>query len=650
MVMHNVLLIGNPNIGKTSLFNLLTGSRQKTSNFPGTTVDYQLATHKSEAGTIRLVDLPGIYSLNAQLPVEEIVSEALQGHPWGEEPNYLLIVADITRPETGLRLALEAKDLGLSFGVVATMADRATEAQSANFNRIVSQLDVPCVAVSSLNLQDRGRVHALIESLKDAVAPVDPEFKTRYSSWKSQLAADHKGYQTKLAEARNSLEVDTQTVNEDAKRRDRLDRIFLHPVWGTIILITIFLAMFTVIFRMAEFPMTWIEWGFGWLGDQVTALIGPGALSSLLADGIIAGVGAVLVFLPQIILLFLIIAILEETGYLARSAALLDRFLKPVGLSGHSFVPLLSCFACAIPGIMATRNMSDPRQRFVTIMIAPLMTCSARWPIYTLFVSAFIPSQTVLGVFSLQALVMLGLVMLGFLSALAIAFVFRLLLKRTYKPGFLLELPPYRQPILRNVWLTLWTKVGDFLKTAGTLIMLFAVLVWLLGYYPNPPTPVDEEGKPLVEIVAEPGEDAPRLVTEDESLESSFLGVASSAVQPIFEPMGADWRMTVSILTAFAAREVAVASMGVIYSLDPEDEAEQVALQAKLAQDYSLAAALAFLVFFVYALQCLSTVAVVKRETRSWLWPSLQFVYMTLLAYGMAVLTFQITLAATGAG
>jgi len=604
-------LVGAPNSGKTALFNALTGSRQKIANYAGVTVERKEGQATTPGGRrVRVLDLPGTYSLRARSPDEAVTRDVVLGRFPGEAPpDVLICVADATNLRLVLRLILELKQVGRPAVLALNMYDIARrQGLEIDLERLSAELDMPVIPTVAVRKGGVGALLAEVDRL--GLTPVQAE-----SAWREPTT-------TEIRAAHREAERILKAAVAPPKRPDtwtaRLDAVLLHPVAGTVILLALLFLMFQAVFTWATPAMDAIDGGFAALAGLVDAYLPDGMLKSLLADGIIAGVGSVLVFLPQIVILFFFIILLEDFGYMARAAFMMDRTMGAAGLHGRAFIPLLSSFACAIPGIMAARVIDNKRDRFTTIMVAPLMTCSARIPVYTLIIAAFIPRQTVWGFASLQGLVMFGLYASGILSALAVAFVARRLMWRGAVEPFIMELPAYKTPDPKNVVMNVLQRAKIFLRRAGTIILAMMVLVWFLSTVPGPP----------------PGATGP-------AIDYSFAGMIGHALEPILKPIGFNWQIGVALIPGMAAREVAVGALGTVYAVSGAESATG-GLEGVLSAQWSLATALAFLAWYVFAPQCASTLAVVKRETNSWRWPVVMFVYMIVLAYAAAFLTFHV--------
>ncbi|HVJ55798.1 MAG TPA: ferrous iron transporter B [Aliidongia sp.] len=612
-----IALVGNPNCGKTALFNALTGSRQKVANYPGVTVERKEGQFLTPAGhRVQLVDLPGTYSLRARSPDEVVTRDAVLGRLDGEaEPDLLLCVADATNLRLVLRLVLELKQVGRPIMLAVNMFDIARHRGiGIDLDRLAAELGMPVVPTVAVRRNGIEDLLNRIDRLEALPAGAEPQ------RWREPDAGEIRAAHR---EAERILKLCVKPPARPDDWTNRLDAVLLHPVFGILILLAILFVMFQAVFTWANTPMDLIKAGFDALGAWVVDTFPDGMLRSLVSDGLIAGVGSVLVFLPQILILFFFIILLEDFGYMARAAFLMDRIMGGAGLHGRAFIPLLSSFACAIPGIMATRVIDSRRDRLATILVAPLMTCSARIPVYTLIISAFVPHRQVAGFIDLQGLVMFGLYATGILSALAVAFVLRKLVWRGRVEPFIMELPAYKLPNLRNIATGLVLRARIFLQRAGTIILSMMILIWFLSSVPGPP-----EG------------------AVGPAIDYSFAGRIGHALEPVLAPIGFTWEIAVALIPGMAAREVAVAALGTVYAVSGGEEATG-ALGQTLAQHWGLPTALALLAWYIFAPQCASTLGVIKRETNSWAWPSIVFVYMIALAYGAAFLVFH---AATALG
>jgi ferrous iron transport protein B len=613
-----IALVGNPNCGKTALFNILTGSRQKVANYAGVTVERKEGSLLTPSGLrIRILDLPGAYSLDPLTPDEQVTADVLLGRRAGESaPDFVVCVTDATNLRQNLRLVLSLKRLGLPMVVALNMTDIARRKGIViDADRLALELGTP--VVETVGVKTAG-VRALIKVL-DATAM--PERGAHKTSWQPLSRADIEHDQTEVRRILGAVGGDRL---DGVTFSDRLDALVLHPVLGPLILALILFLVFQAVFAWAQVPMDEIKLGVASFGDWLGAAMPASLLKDLLINGILAGVGSVLVFLPQIIILFFFILVLEDSGYLPRAAFLLDRVMGSVGLSGRAFIPLLSSFACAIPGIMATRTIQNPRDRLATIMIAPLMTCSARLPVYALIIGAFIPRRTVWGGLELQGVVLFALYLLGIASAMAVAFV----LKRSGKQGgfqaLMLELPAYHWPNLRNLIIGLWQRVEIFMSRVGTIILALMVILWALSSFPAPP----------------PGATGPPI-------QYSIAGHLGAWLAVLFKPIGFNWQISIALVPGLAAREVAVGALGTVYALSATGTDMSSALTPLITQSWSLPTALSLLAWYVFAPQCLSTLATVKRETNSWRYPIIMAAYLFGLAYLGSWITFRIATALT---
>ena len=614
----HVALLGNPNCGKTALFNLLTGARQKVANYAGVTVERKEGLFSTASGKrVRLLDLPGAYSLNAISADETITRDVILGTAQGEaRPDLVVCVTDATNLKLNLRLAIEAKRLGIPMVLALNMSDIARKRGiQIDTAKLENELGIPIVETVGVH---HGGANKLIAYIDSHVSPTQLSALT----WHAPNIDDV------LSTQQEVRRVFAATVLEpliDTRWDDAIDRVVLHPVWGMLILAATLFLMFQAVFSWAAVPMDAIKGGVESIGAFVKNILPVGMLQSLLVDGVIAGVGSVLVFLPQILILFLFILALEDSGYLPRAAFLLDRVMGTVGLSGRSFIPLLSSFACAIPGIMATRTITNWRDRLVTIMIAPLMTCSARLPVYALIIGAFIPAKTVAGIFNLQGVVLFALYFAGIFSAMAVAWVFKLWQGKAVHHPLMLELPSYHWPNPRNLAIGLWERVWIFLNRVGTIILTLMILLWFLSTFPAPPE----------------GAIGP-------AIQYSFAGIIGRALEVIFAPIGFNWQISIALIPGLAAREVAVGALGTVYALSAAGDQVADQLTPMIAQSWSLATAFSLLAWYVFAPQCIATLAAVKRETNSWRYMIMMAGYLFGLAYLASFITYRVALALGG--
>jgi ferrous iron transport protein B len=612
-LMH-LALVGTPNSGKTSLFNALTGSRQKVANYPGVTVERKEGTFVTPAGRqVSVVDLPGTYSLRGRSPDEEITRDMVLGRAPGETaPDLVLCVADSTNLRLTIRLLLELKRTGRPLMLVLNMFDIATRrGVSVDVPKLSQELDVPVVTSIAVR---KGGIAELLRRTDEIAA--QGQAPAGQNLWQPLTASQLRATQ------READRIIASSVTLPAKPDTwtaRIDAVVLHPVAGLAILAAILFVMFQAVFAWAQPLMDLLSSAFEALGQLVHDTLPEGLVQSFLQNGVISGVGSVIVFLPQIIIIFLFILLLEDFGYMARAAFLMDRIMGGAGLHGRAFIPLLSSFACAIPGIMATRVIDNRRDRLTTILIAPLMTCSARIPVYTLIISAFIPDQEVWGWLNLRGLVMFGLYATGIASALGVSFLVKFFMLRDYAPApFMLELPDYKLPRLKSIVIGVYTRAKMFLQRAGTTIFSMMVLIWFLASFP--PAPAGAEGP---------------------AINYSLAAMIGKALEPLLAPLGFNWQISVALIPGMAAREVAVAALGTVYAIEGGKEAaEQIG--HVLATKWSLATALSLLVWYIFAPQCASTLAVIRRETGSWRWMAVTFAYMLALAYLASLATYNI--------
>lgn len=746
-----VALTGNPNCGKTTLFNALTGLRAKVGNYAGVTVERKEGKLVGVESTtpIRVLDLPGTYSLSPNSLDEQVSRDVLLNRlPELPAPNLIVVVVDASNLQRNLYYATQVIELGHPTILALNMVDVAElNGHTIDANKLAELLGVPVVPIVAstgfglkalrseiLNTLDHkttteprlfcqlpGLFRIEATALADLLAKTYQERQLQATAEALLLLSNEKALasssthypqsiQDAVAAARKRLDaanvdwrgapiewrygrvaeiqqaVTTELAPPGETFSDKLDRVVTHKVWGTLIFVAIMYLIFQCIFTFAEYPMTWLESGVAWAGEQVGHLIPSGDLHDLLVNGVIAGVGGVVVFLPQILMLFLFIGLLEDTGYMARAAFLMDRLMSRVGLHGKSFIPMLSSFACAIPGIMATRTIENPKDRLVTILVAPLMSCSARLPVYTLLIGACIPDRVlgnlnyslnlgftefnVFGFLGLRGLTMLAMYLLGIVVALLMAWIFKKTLLKGETPMLIMELPPYKRPLLRVVLRHVWERAKLFLTRAGTVILGISIVLWFLATYPRSSELAAEFDTRRSEITNSfnsislntgTGGLAAQTALEEqlaeldqeqtgENLRRSFAGMMGRAIEPVIEPLGFDWKIGIGLVASFAAREVFVSTMSTVYSVgefDDSDEGMQTLAQTLQAQQrpngtpvYTTLTGVTLMVFYVFAMQCVSTMAVVRRETNSWKWPFFQWLYMGALAWGLAFLTY----------
>ncbi len=671
-----IALAGNPNAGKTTLFNALTGMRQKVANYSGVTVERKEGVWKLPDGAARLIDLPGLYSLDATSMDEQIARDVLTGKLKNlPKPDAIIAVVDATNLERNLYLVTQLLEFKIPIVIALTMIDVA-EKQSLEINtaKLAELLQIPVVEIKATQkvgietlaekVYEAAKNRTLTTNQQFAETSDDPNFI--HLSLQDDNAINKKIFARYnfISEVYQESVVPKRTGERNLS--EKIDRVLTHKFFGLVILIGVLLIVFQAIFSWATLPMDLLEAGFGALGDFTRASLPEGLLTDLLVDGVIAGVGGVMVFLPQILLLFLFISILEDTGYMARAAFLLDKLMSKVGLHGKAFLPLMSSFACAIPGIMATRTIESPKDRLATIMIAPFMSCSARLPVYALMIATFFAGQTFFGFISVGAVMMLAMYALGIITAIIVAFILKKTILKSPPPPFVMELPPYRLPNVRSVSQNMLNNGWQFTKRAGTVILAISIILWALTAFPrSSESSVSGEQSEPTAVVAVSDESCgctlpdENTVAEAEkkaveakeglALRNSYAGQLGHLIEPVIQPLGFDWKIGVALIASFAAREVLVSTLSIIYNTgkDSNEESEgliQAIRDAKRANGtpvWTPLTAVTLMVFFVLAIQCMSTVAVVRRETNSWAWTIFMVVYMTVLAYAAAFLTFQ---------
>lgn len=613
-----IALVGNPNSGKTALFNALTGAHQKVANYAGVTVERKEGRiHAADGRTLSVLDLPGTYSLRARSLDEEVTRDAVLGALPGETPpDVVVCVADATNLRLVLRLVLELKQVGRPMVLALNMYDIAQrQGLRIDLEKLSAEIGAP--VVTTVATRKRG----IAELVAAAQAQADLAVGETHSEWHAPSATEIRAAHR---EAERIMKACVRAPERPDTLTGKIDSVLLHPVAGLAILLGVLFVMFQAVFTWATPAMDGIEALFALVGGWVAAVVPDGLLQSLIVDGLIGGVGSVLVFLPQIMIIFLFIIVLEDFGYMARAAFLMDKIMGGAGLHGRAFIPLLSSFACAIPGIMATRVIEAKRDRLTTILIAPLMTCSARIPVYVLIIAAFIPNETVWGFVSLQGLVMFGLYAAGIISALLVSVVIRKVFWRGAVEPFMMELPAYKIPDIKSVLFNLWLRAKIFMRRAGKIILPLMIIVWALSTFPYPPE----------------GATGP-------AIDYSFAGMIGKTLEPIFAPIGFSWQMVVALVPGMAAREVAVAVLGTVYAVAGAEE-NVGALASVLSADWSLATGLAFLAWYVFAPQCLPTIGVVRRETGSMKWTLIMVGYMFGLAYLGAFIVYHTAVALGG--
>lgn len=615
-----IALVGNPNCGKTALFNRLTGARQKVANYAGVTIERKEGKFRSDAGRQwQVLDLPGTYSLHAITPDEKITQEVVTGQRTDETmPDAVVCVVDATNLKRGLRVVFELLALGQPLILAVNMMDIARKRHiHIDIAALSRKLNIPVVETVAV---DPKGIDALLTELEALAQTLQPNGNVTPHALSAQSPESLQQEANAILEACVTQDVDASSEHA-ATLSYRLDSWILHPAIGPIIFATMMFLVFQAVFSWAQAPMDLIKSTIDATGTAIESALAPGILQGLLVKGVIGGAGSVLVFLPQIVILFFFILIMEDSGYLPRAAFLLDRVMGKVGLSGRAFIPLLSSFACAIPGIMATRTIQNPRDRLVTIMIAPLMTCSARLPVYALIIAAFIPDQTVLGILSLQGLVLFVLYLSGIVSAMLVAYFFKKKWgSEVHQQALMLELPDYRWPNVRNLLLGLWERIKIFTTRVGTIILSLMILLWFLSSFPG----------------------APENATQP-PIYYSIAGYLGRALEVIFAPIGFNWQICIALVPGLAAREVAVAALGTVYALSQSGEELSRSLEPLIAHSWSIPTALSLLAWYVFAPQCVATLSVVKRETNTLRYPVIMAAYLFGLAYCASFLTYHIS-------
>lgn len=708
--LHTIAIAGNPNSGKTTVFNALTGLQQKVGNYPGVTVEKKTGQMTLPSGTVEVIDLPGLYSLNPKSIDEQVAFDVLTGREKGTAmPDGVVVVIDASNLERNLFLFTQIMDLEIPTILALNMMDVVERRHiQVDLDKLSATLGVPVVPLIAKKGKGIEELKAAIQHLNQQIPPkrqwnLHPEVESACESL-TKWFAEHTNLKPgacfsqalyiltndsalelwggktselrervfQLRESLKSQEVNWKSaeitgrytwvrgicqetlryeVGMTPHKSDKLDQVLIHPVAGPLIFIGMMALVFQSIYSWASFPMDIIDGFFGWLSGIIHGVLPEGVLQGLIVDGVIGGVGNVVIFLPQILLLFFFLALLEDSGYMPRAALMMDGVMRKFGLQGKAVVPLLSSFACAIPGIMATRTIENQRDRLLTILIAPLMSCSARMPVYVIFIGTFIPNQRVLGIFTVAGLTLLGMYLTGIVAAILMAILFRKWLVKGEAPAMIIELPSYRLPSLKSALILMWVQSRAFLVNAGTIILTLTIVLWALATYPQVeqysvdyPTQIRVLTDQLP-AAANPDQLAMQIQQLEaqqaaEDLAHSFAGRLGKVIEPVIEPLGYDWKLGVGIIAAFAAREVMVSTLGTIYSIGDADE-ESTDLREHLRQDYSTLTAVSVMVFFVLACQCMSTLAVVRRETGSWKWPLFMFGYMSVLAYIGALVVYQ---------
>lgn len=695
-----IALVGNPNSGKSSLFNSLTGLNQRVGNFPGVTVDKKTGSCRiSDSLTANVLDLPGTYSLYPKSADEQVTCEVLLNREHKDRPDMIIAIADASNLRRNLLFCSQIMDLGIPVIIGLTMNDIArSKGIEVDVEELERMMGVPVVKINPRRNKGISQLKKVVADMRLAAPAIHGrefidikshtgpwlddvqeicKLESRYSALQVACSymdlsflnaaqriqigalADQVGFHKAKVQAEEVMEryrkigtIMDKAVAETSPLKqsmmtDRLDKILLHPVWGNIVLLVVLFLMFQSIFWLAEYPMTWVENLFSYTSGWLDGVMADSFFKDLLINGVLAGIGGIVIFIPQIMILFGFITLLEDTGYMARISFLSDRLMRSVGLNGRSVMPLISGMACAVPAVMAARTIQNRKERLITIMVTPLMSCSARLPVYTILIGLVIPDKS-LWIFNLQGLVLMGLYLLGFLMALLVSKVMSWLIKVKERSYFLMELPVYRAPRWNNIVTTMIEKAKIFVVDAGKVIMIISLVLWVLATF-GPPGRMDAVTAKYETLKHQQPDSVVEYERKEntEKLENSYAGIMGKAIEPAIRPLGYDWKIGIAIITSFAAREVFVGTMATLYSVESDESSDTIREKMRAARRpdgslvYTLASGVSLLIFYVFAMQCMSTLAIVKRETRSWKYPALQFVYMLALAYGCAWIAFQ---------
>jgi len=693
----NLALVGNPNCGKSTLFNVLTGLKQRTGNFPGVTVEQKTGTASFGKNLVELIDLPGTYSLHPSSLDERVVLDSLLGFYPSGAPDAIIYVADANKLDKHLLLLTQVMDLGIPVILALNFVDELQKSgESLDFQDLSNSLGVPTVGISARTSQGIDQLRKSVSELLDTRTLPSQHFYS-FSSEEAVLAKhlepsmpDHLPYARLLVahhgeDARipagiriaRAAAIDipafdsmrwqvretmqrfdrflptlraARKTSDEETTSDKIDKIVTHPVAGPIIFFGVLFLVFQAIFTWSSWPTELIETLFAFLGDSARSVLPKGYLADFLVDGILAGLGGIIVFVPQIAILFFLLTLLEEAGYMARAVYLFDRLMQRFGLNGRSLVALTSSGACAIPAIMSTRTISNPKERLITILVSPLISCSARIPVYAILIGFAVPAVTVWGIFNAQALAFMGIYFISILAALVSALVFKYVLKSNEQSYLMIELPQYRVPVWRNVFINVWTKTKAFVFGAGKIIIGISMVLWFLASFGPGDSMADAEASAIkIQQTEKLSEEAAADYVANARLEASYAGHIGKAIEPVIEPLGYDWKIGIALVTSFAAREVFVGTIATLYAIGSADENEAM-ITERLSEArrpdgtkvYTMATAVSLILFYLFAMQCMSTLAVTKRETGTWKWPIVQTVYMTGLAYLAAFMAFQL--------